>query len=189
MGEGIPLSRVILLLAFPGVKGRGLIFPRFPRREAPLAKLFFPLLRPPSAPSGPAHLRAPSRVLFSPAGLAFPLVVADNKLSAKLTLAFSPHPPLYYRQNHPEGGRTPLPLIHEEADSMASFTSAGSRMTLRVQVGVKANGSPDLRSMTLRGVDAAASADAVHATALALGALLDPPVTEVRKTDDDLVAA
>jgi len=72
---------------------------------------------------------------------------------------------------------------------MASFTSAGSRMTLRVQVGVKANGSPDLRSMALRGVDAAASADAVHATALALGALLDPPVTEVRKTDDDLVAA
>lgn len=72
---------------------------------------------------------------------------------------------------------------------MASFTSAGSRLTLRVQVGVKPSGAPDLRSMTLRGVDAAASADAVHATALALGTLLEPPVTEIRKTDDDLVAA
>ena len=72
---------------------------------------------------------------------------------------------------------------------MASFTSAGSSFTLRVQVGVKPSGTPDLKSMTMRGIDSAATADAVNATAVAIGNVLQYNVAEVSKTDKNLVAA
>lgn len=72
---------------------------------------------------------------------------------------------------------------------MASFTPAGSSMTLRVQVGVKPSGALDLKSMTMRGIDSAATADAVNATAVAIGAVLAYSVNETFKTDKDLVVA
>ena len=72
---------------------------------------------------------------------------------------------------------------------MASFTSAGSSFTLRVQVGVKPSGTPDLKSMTMRGIDSAATADAVNATAVAIGNVLQYNVAEISKTDKNLVAA
>ena len=72
---------------------------------------------------------------------------------------------------------------------MASFTSAGSSMTLRVQVGVKPSGVADLKSMTLSKIDAGATADAVSATGIAIGAVLAYPVSETFKTDKDLVVA
>ena len=72
---------------------------------------------------------------------------------------------------------------------MASYTSAGSSMTLRVQVGLKPSGLPDIKSMTLSKIDAEATADAVSATGNAIGAVLAHTVNETIKTDKDLVVA
>ena len=58
MGEGIPLPRVILLLASHGVKGRGLIFSCFPRRGTPLVKPFFPLPSPLARITSEPHLES-----------------------------------------------------------------------------------------------------------------------------------
>ena len=72
---------------------------------------------------------------------------------------------------------------------MASYTSAGSSVTLRVQVGLKPSGLPDIKSMTLSKIDAGATADAVSATGNAIGAVLAHTVNETIKTDKDLVVA
>ena len=72
---------------------------------------------------------------------------------------------------------------------MASYTSAGSSMTLRVQVGLKPSGLPDMKSMTLSKIDAGATADAVSATGNAIGTVLAYAVNQTIKTDKDLVVA
>lgn len=72
---------------------------------------------------------------------------------------------------------------------MASFVASGSRLSLRVVVGTKPDGAQDLKSASWRGVNAAATADAVEATAAALAAVMDYPRKDTTKTDLNLVTA
>ena len=72
---------------------------------------------------------------------------------------------------------------------MASFTSAGSSFTLKVQIGLKPSGLPDIKSMTLSGVDAGATADQMYTVGNAIGAVLAYSLTDMVKNDKDLVVA
>ena len=72
---------------------------------------------------------------------------------------------------------------------MATYTSAGSSFSLRVQVGVKPSGMPDVKSMTLSGIDAGATANAMYAVGNAIGAVLAHSLVEMIKNDKDLVVA
>lgn len=71
---------------------------------------------------------------------------------------------------------------------MASYMSESSRLSLRLQIGTDGEGKALHRSMSLRNVNASATADDVSAVTSALGALLEFPIVKVQKVDTDMVA-
>ncbi len=71
---------------------------------------------------------------------------------------------------------------------MAGYMPESSRLSLRLQVGVDGEGKAVHRSLSLRNVNAAATADSVSAVTSALGNLLEFPIVKVQKVDTDMVA-
>lgn len=70
---------------------------------------------------------------------------------------------------------------------MATYIPDSSRMTLRVQTGTDEYGKPVLRSLGFSSIDHSAAAADVFAVGQALGGLLEYSVTEIQKTDMDIV--
>lgn len=71
---------------------------------------------------------------------------------------------------------------------MASYAPVSSRLSLRLQIGTDSLGRPQLRTLSLSGVDPLADANATYAVAQALGGLLSYSVHEIQKVDTDIVS-
>lgn len=71
---------------------------------------------------------------------------------------------------------------------MASYAPVSSRLSLRLQIGTDSLGRPQLRTLSLSGVDPLANANATYAVAQTLGGLLSYPVHEIQKVDTDIVS-
>ncbi len=72
---------------------------------------------------------------------------------------------------------------------MANFQPVESKLVLKLQVGSDEWGKPQLSSQTLRGVNSAATADAVEAVASALAGVINVPLYTTQKIDTDAVIA